>query len=127
MDNNEQILLKALVQMIWADGEVDRNEQAMLGQILAQLGIDADEIAQVGELMKTEKVPDADSFREQVPDPEDRFEMLSSLVAMAAIDGEISFSEVVFLKKMAEVLEISQEQLQELQDEAMEAIRADDN
>lgn len=108
--------------MIWADGEVDESERRILGEMLTHLGIADKDLAEVAEMLKSETTPDPESLRAELEDPEDRLEMMRVLMAAALADGILQMAELKFLNKMADVLEITSEQLGELHREAAEAI-----
>ncbi len=108
--------------MIWADGEVDEAERKILGEMLTHLGIAKKDMAEVAEMMKSETKPDPESLRAELEDPEDRQEMMRVLLAAALADGVIQKAELKFLNKMADVLEITSEELGQLHREAAEAL-----
>ncbi|MBI3925621.1 MAG: DUF533 domain-containing protein [Armatimonadetes bacterium] len=122
MDATERALLKGLVQVIWADGEVDQKEREMLGGILAQMGCSAEEIQEVAAMMMGER-------KEQValtdlPDRESRREIMKVLLAMAMADDRIDVNEVRFLNKMANHLEIDEDDLEVLKAETVATLKS---
>ncbi|NMA29043.1 MAG: TerB family tellurite resistance protein [Burkholderiales bacterium] len=121
MDDRERALLKGLVQMIWADGEVSEEERLMLGGILSELGVSAAEIEEVGRMMIDP--PTLDDLREKVPDEESRREILKLLVAMSMADGRVDTTEIRFLDRLAEHLEISSEEMDALREEATQVMK----
>ena len=122
MDKRERNLLKGMIQMIWADGEVDESERKILGEMLTHLGIADQDMAEVAEMMKSETQPDPEALRAELDDPDDRQEMMRVLLAAALADGVIQMAELKFLNKMADVLEITSEELGDLHREAAEAM-----
>jgi uncharacterized tellurite resistance protein B-like protein len=121
MDDRERALLKGLVQMIWADGEVSEEERLMLGGILSELGVSAAEIEEVGRMMIDP--PTLDDLREKVPDEESRREILKLLVAMSMADGRVDTTEIRFLDRLAEHLEISSEEMDAIREEATQVMK----
>ena len=120
MDQRERALLKGLVQVIWADGLVSEEEREMLGGILAGLGSTPEEIEEVARLMQAP--PDLENLREQVPDMESRQEIMKLLVAMSMADGRVDTSELRFLSRLAQHLDISEETLDRLKEQTLEVL-----
>lgn len=121
MDQRERALLKGLVQVIWADGEVSDEEREMLGGILSELGSSTAEIEEVGRMMTAP--PDIGNLREQIPDMESRHEIMKLLIAMSMADGRVDTSEIRFLNKVAEHLQISNEILDSLKEQTLEVMQ----
>jgi len=120
MENRERALLKGLVQLIWADGEVSEEERLMLGGILSELGSSAAEIEEVGRMMV--EPPSLDDLREKVPDAESRREIMKLLLAMSMADGRVDTTEIRFLDRLADHLEISSAELEVLKEEALQVM-----
>ncbi len=120
MEHRERALLKGLVQLIWADGEVSEGERLMLGGILSELGSSAAEIEEVGRMMV--EPPSLDDLREKVPDVESRREIMKLLLAMSMADGRVDTTEIRFLDRLAEHLEISSAELEALKEEAIQVM-----
>lgn len=123
MENRERALLKGLVQLIWADGEVSEEERLMLGGILSELGSSAAEIEEVGRMMV--EPPSLEDLREKVPDAESRREIMKLLVAMAMADGRVETSEIRFLDRLAERLEIPSAELETLKEQTLRVMGRD--
>lgn len=120
MEHRERALLKGLVQLIWADGEVSEEERLMLGGILSELGSSAAEIEEVGRMMV--EPPSLDDLREKVPDAGSRREIMKLLLAMSMADGRVETTEIRFLDRLAEHLEISSAELEALKEEAIQVM-----
>ncbi len=120
MEPREQALLKGLVQLIWADGEVSEQERLMLGGILSELGVTTAEIQQVGRMMVSP--PSLDDLREQIPDMESRQEIMKLLVAMSLADGQVDTTELRFMDRLAEHLEISPEVMERLKEQTLQVM-----
>lgn len=121
MDQRERALLKGLVQVIWADGEVSEEEREMLGGILTELGSSTAEIEEVGRMMTAP--PDIGNLREQIPDMESRQEIMKLLLAMSMADGRVDTSEIRFLNKVAEHLEIAHDTLDRLKEQTLQVMQ----
>jgi len=120
MEPREQALLKGLVQLIWADGEVSEQERLMLGGILSELGVTTAEIQQVGRMMVAP--PSLEDLRDQIPDMESRQEIMKLLVAMSMADGQVDTTELRFLDRLAEHLEISAEVMEKLKEQTLQVM-----
>ncbi|GMU57094.1 MAG: hypothetical protein AMXMBFR33_62400 [Candidatus Xenobia bacterium] len=122
MDDNEKALVKTLVKAIWADGEMAAEEREMLGGILAQLGASPEEVMEVGAMLQ--KPPELDDLREQVPDYDARCDILKVVLAMSLADGRVNVSELRFLNKMAQTLEIKDADFAALKEETLKTLEA---
>lgn len=92
----------------------------MLGGILSELGSSAAEIEEVGRMMV--EPPSLDDLREKVPDVESRREIMKLLLAMSMADGRVDTTEIRFLDRLAEHLEISSAELEALKEEAIQVM-----
>jgi uncharacterized membrane protein YebE (DUF533 family) len=119
---SERAVVKSLVAACWADGQVTDEERQMLGNILAHLGFDHQELLEVGQMM-TEKPAPGDIGR-QIPDYETRRELLRSVLAVTLADQGVDPLERRFLRKMAAELEVGEQELQELLRETREVLKA---
>lgn len=122
VDDNEKALVKTLVKAIWADGTMAGEEREMLGGILAQLGASPEEVMEVGKMLQAP--PDLEDIREQVPDYESRCDILKFVLAMALADGRVNISELRFLNKMAQTLEIKPDDVERLKNETLKTLEA---
>ncbi len=120
MEQRERALLKGLVQLIWADGEVSEQERLMLGGILSELGVTTAEIEEVGRMMIAP--PSLEDLRDQIPDTESRHEIMKLLVAMSMADGQVDTTELRFLDRLAAHLEIPPEVMEELKEQTVQVL-----
>ena len=116
----EQALLKGLVHVIWADGEVTEDERELLGNVLVQLGSSEAQVREVAEMMVAP--PDLGDLKAAVPDHGSRLELMKVLLVMAHADGNIDVTELHFLEKMARELGISPEEMESMIAETDEAM-----
>lgn len=119
MQNTEKALLKSLIHVIWADGEVSSEEQRLLHGILNQLQLDAAEKREVAEML-ADQPPRMEDLRQLAGDMEGRKEIMKVLLAMAMADGHIELTEIRFLEKIARNLEISDADLEQLRNETLQ-------
>lgn len=117
MQEAEKVLIKSLVHVIWADGEVSEDERRLLGGVLSQLDLDDGQLTEVASMMA--KPPDLTNLKESVKDVESRKEIMKVLLAMAMADGKVEISELRFLNKIARQLELSDADLESLKKETL--------
>lgn len=124
MDDTERLMMKGLVEVIWADGEVDDSEREMLGGILTQLGCSAEEIVEVGKMMMGAR-SNPEDFQAKLPDDDDsRREIMKVMLAMALADGRVDVGEVRFLNRMAYHLQIDDDELEDLKRETLASMES---
>ena len=120
MQEAEKALIKSLVHVIWADGEVSEDERRLLGGVLTQLDLDDKSLKEVASMMA--QPPDLKNLKESVQDPDARKEIMKVLLAMAMADGKVEISELRFLNKIARQLEINDNDLEQLKNETLQEI-----
>lgn len=123
MQEAEKALLKSLVHVIWADGEVNEDERRLLGGVLNQLDLDDKALTEVASMMS--RPPELANLRDSVQDHESRREIMKVLLAMAMADGKVEISELRFLNKIARQLELTDQELETLKNETISEIHAD--
>lgn len=122
MEQSEVTLLKGLVKIMWADGEIAEAEREMLGSILVQLGCNHQEIAEIATMMK--EPPDLDEIVKCVPDEASRLDVLKVVSAMALADRKMAAGECQLLDKLAAKLGVSDSQLQQVKEETAKLMAA---
>lgn len=120
MTNTEEALLKGLVHLIWADGEVSDDERELLGGVLIVLGLSEEEIEKVGHMMTAP--PALGDLKASVPDQNSRIEIMKVLIAAAFADGNVHKKELRFLDKMAIHLDITHAELEALKASTQAAV-----
>jgi uncharacterized membrane protein YebE (DUF533 family) len=123
MQEAEKALIKSLVHVIWADGEVNEDERRLLGGVLTQLDLDDKALTEVASMMA--QPPDLTNLKESVKEVESRREIMKVLLAMAMADGKVEISELRFLNKIARQLELSDGDLEQLKQETLAEIDHD--
>lgn len=118
MDQREKEIVKALIQLAWADGRWTPNEEALVGLILARIGLSTDEIEALKsqyrdptELAELERV---------IPDKPRRLNAMRLLLAVAYADLDVPDEEALYLGKMATRLGISPAELEGLMEETVQ-------
>lgn len=120
MDERDREVVKSLLHMAWADGRWTPDEEAMVGLILARIGLTPAEI----ELMKSQyndpgKLAELERY---IPDKPRRLNAMRLLLAVAYADLDVPDEEAAYLAKMAAHLDIT---ARELDDLMLETIRRD--
>ena len=119
MAEKKQEIARALVQLAWADGQLTPEETELLAKYLKQLGYDEATAAQA---WLTENQPvDYAGLRQALPDLAERIEVMRELINLSCADDALTFDEFDLVDKMAQALEISEEQMEALRVEASSA------
>lgn len=122
MDDREKEIVKALIQMAWADGRWTPDEEALVGLILARIGLAPDEI----ESLKTEYSTPSElaALERVIPDKPKRINAMRLLLAVAYVDLDVPDEEALYLAKMAAKLNISPSELEGLMQETVRKERS---
>ncbi|MDO5297006.1 MAG: TerB family tellurite resistance protein [bacterium] len=121
MKAKELSLIVALIQVMWADNEIAEGEREMLGGVLAKLGCDPEEIFAVGELIKNPV--NAQDFMANLPDMEDRREIIQAMAVMAMADGNFADAEMQVIHKAAAHLSIPASEVDELIEKGCQLVK----
>jgi uncharacterized tellurite resistance protein B-like protein len=112
LNAQDQVLLKTLVALAWADGEIDAGETDWLEKVFDSLGLpqaDRDHILAVPQAL-----PSTEEFATVLTDEEDRLFLLRVLITMAMSDGTVAVEELNMLKEVSSRLGVTDAQLEEL-------------
>lgn len=124
MDVRSREIVKSLAEMAWADGVVSPEERALLLKILIEAGANPDDTEELEHLLAA---PSADVLSEPAHlgrielDHEGKLSVMRALLIMSFMDGALSFAEFGQLERVAQELEISQEEIDVLRAEALAA------
>nr|MCR5662764.1 TerB family tellurite resistance protein [bacterium] len=86
MQEKDIAVIKGLIQVMWADGELAEAEREMLGSILVNMGCSAEELQEIAGMMK--EPPSVDSLLKDLPDKESRRDVIKIVYAMALADDD---------------------------------------
>lgn len=104
MTSQEEVLLKALIAMIQADGIIAPEETGLLAQVLGRLELEPEDIAQAGSwLTKPQKI-EAEELREAFQDKKEREFVTSLLLELAGADSNIDHQEITLLNQLVTAL-----------------------
>lgn len=116
MSKNEQTLFSALVALANADGHISPEERAWLREVLDQAGLK-------GEVSIEHAPPlDREALRQAVKTREDRIALLKFCLMVAMSDGNVAPEEYGFLKMLAQDLEVSEAELEDLRHNTVLAV-----
>lgn len=117
MDERESEIVKSLIQMAWVDGRWTPDEEALVGLILARIGLKPDEI----ENLKTEYATPGElaALERVLPDKPKRINAMRLLLTVAYVDLDVPDEEAHYLAKMAAKLDISSSDLEWLMRETI--------
>lgn len=116
MDARQQEVVKSLIQMAWADGELSGSETRVLQQVLEKMGATPQEIAGLDDAMAGHPGPLAE-LDKVLPERQSRMEAMRSIMEMSFADGALSFKEFTYMERMANRLGLSDEDLEALRSE----------
>ncbi|MCA9795664.1 MAG: TerB family tellurite resistance protein [Candidatus Eremiobacteraeota bacterium] len=113
MDEQDRLILRSLVQMMWADGEVDERERDLLGRMLVSLGVSDGDLKDVAAMMTHPETLDVEALRGHIPELADRLAVVKAMLVMAMADGVLELSETRLMGRLSDVLELSEQQMEE--------------
>ncbi|MGE0491688.1 MAG: TerB family tellurite resistance protein [Vulcanimicrobiota bacterium] len=113
MDEQDRLILRSLVQMMWADGEVNERERDLLGKMLVELGVTEGDIKDVAAMLTHPESLDVEALRGRIPEVEERLAVVKAMLAMAMADGVLELSETRLMSRLSDVLELSDQQMEE--------------
>lgn len=124
MDAKSREIVKSLAELAWADGVVSPDERALLLRILVEAGTDPDDVQEFDHLLAA---PSADVMSEPANladlnlDQEGKHNVMRALLIMSFMDGTLSFAEFDHLERVAQELELTDDELDVLRTEAISA------
>lgn len=121
MDHSSLQIVKSLVKMAWADGNISPEERSLLTKVLAEAGADPGDVSELDKLLSEGATGEPVSFDASDLDEEKRLGVMRALLIMSFMDGHVSFAEFTQIEKMQKELGISDEQLEVLRGEAIAA------
>lgn len=96
-----------MLEVAYADGTFDGQEQLAVANILGYLGYTADEVRTASKMSQSENQAALETV---LADPHERLEALGDLITVALADGLINNDELAYLKKMARRLGFSEDE-----------------
>lgn len=109
-------VIKGLIQIVWADGDVDDRERVILGQMLSELGLSQKDLAEVGKMMQeAPELPDLSGIRDE--SDAEREDLMRVMLALAMSKGHLNPPELRYINAVARQLDVSPEKLEALKKE----------
>ena len=113
MEPAEREIIKTLIQIVWADGQVDDRERDILGKMLAQLDLSHEDLREVGQMM-TEAPESPELAAVLSKSKAERRDAMKVMMAMAMANGHLNPPEMRYVQATASKLDISREELEEI-------------
>jgi len=120
MTKAEKTIFSALVALAAADGPISPEERAWLHEVLEEAGIKR------GVSLEHPQPVDRELLRSAVRTREDRLDFLKFGLLVAMADGSVSAAEHDFLKELAQDLDVSEAELEDLRHNTVLAIEPGD-
>jgi uncharacterized tellurite resistance protein B-like protein len=112
MENKDKLqVCKVVAQAILADIQITDEERALLDRLMDRYELDD---AERKEVMNRNLDDDPGELAKEIEDADARNELLVELALTVAVDGEIAKTERAVLDKVAEALEVSEEDLEKM-------------
>lgn len=125
MDEQSLKIVKCLVKMAKADGQISPEERSLLVQVLPAAGATTEAADDLEKLLDKliEEVATGDTIELNPAelDEEKRHGVMRALLIMSFMDGHVSFGEFSQIETMQKQLQISDEHLETLRSEAVAA------
>lgn len=120
MDAGQKEVVKSIIQVAWADGQVSAQERDVLSRMLMQVGCSPEEVSELDEVLSgTEtRMPDLDKV---LPDKASRLDAMRAIMTMSFADGALSFKEFTYMERMASKLGVDDDELEQLRAEVVAA------
>jgi len=108
--------IKGLIQIVWADGDVDDRERVLFGQLLAEMGLNQKDLLEVGKMMQeAPEDPNLDAILGE--SQEDKEDLMRVLLALSMSKGRLNPPELRYINAIAARLAVEPETLEKLKAE----------
>jgi uncharacterized tellurite resistance protein B-like protein len=121
MDDQSRQIIKAMVEMAWADGHASPEESSLLVRALQEAGANPNDVEEFGKLLSRPNDGEAAQIDPSHLDPDKRLSVMRALLIMSFMDGHVSFAEYSQIERWQKELEIAPEQMEILRAEALAA------
>lgn len=117
MNDRQREIVKALIQMAWADQRWAPEEESMVANVLLRMGCESAEVEQLKDALK--QYPDMAHLETHIPDHDSRLNAMRLLLAVAFADNALASEELDYIQRMASRLSINDTELDQLRQEAL--------
>jgi len=107
------IHLQALINLIKVDGVLDKAENEFLEQLLSEMKFNAEQTSDLQSRLEARKLVGID-FSPYQNHPDEALNLILDLVNMSKQDGKVHPTEKMYIKKVAEQMGLSQNDVEEL-------------
>lgn len=113
MKTKQREIIKCLIQIVWADGNVDDREREILGQMLVDMELTREEVSEVAKIMmEAPDPPDLDAILEE--GAESKRDFMKVLLALAMSKGTLNPPELRYVQAVANKLGLGSDELEKL-------------
>lgn len=124
LEQQHRAIIKHLLTIARADGEISPEEKALLQQIFIEAGLVDDKSISLDKLIESIDSKDTADVSLSELEEEARLNIMRALLIMSFIDGKLSFSEFTQIEKYQVELALSTSQMDTLRIEATAAAEA---
>lgn len=121
MDEQSRQILKAMIEMAWADGHASSEESGLLLKALQEAGASDEELVELGSLLERYDPTSAAQIDPRELDEDKRLGVMRALLIVSFMDGHVSLAEYAQIERWQTTLEITPEQMELLRSEAVAA------
>lgn len=115
MDDRQRQILRALINMAWADGEVVPEESSMIARFADELGVSLiDKIQSLDAGLSGQGQQIEADLESVLPDHASRLEAIEMLVSLSFADGRLDDNEMKYLGTLAVKLGIGADELDQI-------------
>lgn len=104
MTKQEEVLIKALISMIQADGKIEPRETKILGEVLGQLDLPLEDIATAGKWIMNPQQFDKSALKDGFTTQQDLKAVKDIFQEVVKSDGALDENEVKLLQEFSDTL-----------------------
>ena len=113
MEDHQEVMVKLLVAVAWADGNLENVESSMLEGLLWAFGAEEEEEEEILEYAQEKRTLEDDIPLDELSD-EDRELLLAHAALLTHADGDQSADEKALLDKLVDLLDIDDDKAAEI-------------
>lgn len=124
MDEQSREIIKAMIEMAWADGHASPEESGLLIRAFSEAGAGTEELETLHRLLERSDGIEPQEAAHIDPsglDEEKRLGVMRALLIVSFMDGHVSFAEYAQIERWQATLEVTPEQMEVLRSEALAA------
>jgi len=117
VNDRQREIVKALIQMAWADHRWAPEEETMVANVLLRMGCESSEVEELK--VDLRQHPDMAHLEAYIPDHDSRLNAMRLLLAVAFADNALASEEYSYIQRTAAKLSIDDTELDQLRQEAL--------